>query len=79
MWKRSISEKFLHVYKKNKELNELEGLCDHLCKLTSRLTSTSEIFNANVFPETSNDNYLLYKQIEMQVYKSIITNRNVQY
>ncbi|KYQ46357.1 hypothetical protein ALC60_14779 [Trachymyrmex zeteki] len=52
--------------KKNKELNELDKSCNHLCKLILRINSNSGTIEANKFPEICGDNYLLYTQCEKQ-------------
>ncbi|KYM81638.1 hypothetical protein ALC53_08025, partial [Atta colombica] len=60
--------------KKNKELNELEKSCNHLCKLILRINSNSETIEANKFPEICYDNYLLYTQCEKHLIRNLYAN-----
>jgi len=64
VWKRDIFKKVQYIHRKNKELNELEKSCNHLCKLILRINSNSGIIEANKFPEICYNNYLLYTQCE---------------
>ncbi|XP_011058065.1 PREDICTED: uncharacterized protein LOC105148194 [Acromyrmex echinatior] len=74
LWKRNIFKKVQYMHKKNKELNELEKSCNHLCKLILRINSNSGTIEANKFPEICYDNYLLYTQCEKHLIRNLYAN-----
>ncbi|XP_050449503.1 uncharacterized protein LOC126850479 [Cataglyphis hispanica] len=63
LWKRNILEKMQYICEKNKELNELRKSCNYLCKLVLKISTNSEILDANNLPKINCNNFLLQRTI----------------
>lgn len=63
--RKDIREKIQYIYRKNEELIKLGESCNCLCKLVLRISTNSEMLDANKLPKINCNNFLLEANIRI--------------